>query len=134
MDNIAKPMFRLLLIPSFNKFFFQVSWTLKFLRTWFRNTNQFYPITSWLVGFNPKAFRGLEAETLVRAIGNGGKALITQFFFSNYFSLRFYDFIIAYVSDNFKIKFVEKILYIFFFDTFFWQIFSHLLRIFWNAF
>ena len=35
---------------------FVVNWELKrFLRTWFRYANQWYPITSWLGGFNPKA-------------------------------------------------------------------------------
>ena len=28
----------------------------RFLRTWFRNANQCYPVTSWLWEFNPKAF------------------------------------------------------------------------------
>ena len=39
---------------------FIVNWdfddcVFNFFRTWFRNANQWYPITSWLGGFNPKA-------------------------------------------------------------------------------
>ena len=29
--------------------------TSRFLQTWIRDTNQWYPITNWLGGFNPKA-------------------------------------------------------------------------------
>ena len=36
-----------------------VNWdSQRFLRTWFRNANQWYLITSWLGGFNPKACEG----------------------------------------------------------------------------
>ena len=34
---------------------FVLKWDLDALWTWLRNANQWYPITSWLGGFNPKA-------------------------------------------------------------------------------
>ena len=42
------------LISSSNKIFIS-SLILTYLQTWFRNANQWYSITNWLGGFNPKA-------------------------------------------------------------------------------
>ena len=65
----------------------------RFLRTWFRNANQCYSITSWLWRFNPKASAvECEEQRFPRTGGFGGGAPLTQeifgFFFLNLFLLR----------------------------------------------
>ena len=64
MRNVLKPLKNnFLILPIF--IYLRNDWfctqntlkigTERFLQTWFRNANQWYPITNWLGGFKPKA-------------------------------------------------------------------------------
>ena len=90
------------------------------MRTWFRNANHWYPITSWLGGLNPKRVRSLWSEPLT----NRGEEPPCYIFY-----LRFWwkTFCIRFRWFGAKKYFDWK----FIFPS---ETFIHTLKIFWNAF
>ena len=80
-----------------------------FLWTWCRNANRWYPITSWLKGFNIKA-SWTWGQSLQRIEGLRGTP--SNFFFL----LRFWCIFFTYVSDDFekRKKILSKIFLTFF--------------------
>ena len=86
--NVLKRLQKKSLFFHSTKCLFQVSETQRFLRTCFRNVDQWYTITSWLKVFKQKA--------------PGGRAPLTQFF-SNFGS----NFACNQIKRSFK-KFQEE--------------------------
>ena len=91
-ETFAKNIFRFFYISSFSKIL--IFWN-RFLRTWFRNTNQWSLITSWQGGFNAKAYGAWG-----RSGGFRVGAVMTQVKKSRFFSRNFI-FFDKYLLSNF---------------------------------
>ena len=129
MRNILKHMQKLFcdicLIILLNKMFILSfldysprKWSGTFLRTWFRNVNQWYLIISWLGGFNPKASRtwGWRRHKTIFFLISPKKILNYRIFFNKFF---FSENHLKRVQKNYQNR--NKFLFL----RFWWTIFLH---------